>query len=110
MAFDYPRAMAAYKVAAEAGEAVSQHQVGMMYYGGNGVAVDHKQAGAWLEKAAAQDHPTAVIALGVMYEQGEASTPSYRRARELFKRAIEVGCSVAVENMRFLTKSIQNVR
>ena len=30
VAIDYPRAMAAYKVAAEAGDAVSQHQLGMI--------------------------------------------------------------------------------
>ena len=60
MAIDYPRAMAAYKVGAEAGDAGSQHQVGSMYYKGQGVDVDFKQARAWAEKAAAQDIPDAV--------------------------------------------------
>ena len=33
-AVDYPRAMAAYKVGAEVGDAADQHQVGMMYHHG----------------------------------------------------------------------------
>ena len=49
VAIDNPRAMAAYKIAAEAGDALSQHQVGAMYYRGRGVAVDYKQARPWLD-------------------------------------------------------------
>ena len=110
MAIDYPRAMAAYKVGAEAGEAVSQSQVGWMYYKGRGgVDVDFKQARAWFEKAAAQDQPLAVGQLGVMYFDGLGVTPSWRHARELYKRAIELGDSMAVENMQRLAKHIQNV-
>ena len=110
MAIDYPRAMAAYKVAAEAGDALSQFQVGNMYISGRGVAaVDFEQARAWLEKAAAQDHPPAVGMLGVMYFEGKGVAPSLRRARELCQRAIELGSSKAVENMQLLTGSIANV-
>ncbi len=110
VAQDYERAMAAYKVAAEAGDAFSQHQLGMMYCGASeGVAVDYQQARAWLEKAAAQDDPNAVGSLGGMYHMGLGVTPSWRRARELYKRAIELGDSTAVENMQILTLNIQNV-
>ena len=42
MAIDYLRAMAAYKIAAEAGDALSKYQVGIMYCDGRGVAVDYK--------------------------------------------------------------------
>ena len=110
VAIDYPRAMAAYKIAAEAGDAVSQHQVGAMYYMGRGVAVDYKQARAWIEKAAAQDDPDAVATLGVMYFGGEGVTPSWRCARELYQRAIELDAgSQAVNNMQALTEIMQHV-
>ena len=109
MAKDYPRAMAAYKVGAEGGDAGCQHQVGMMYYDGRGVAVDYQQARPWIEKAAAQDQPSAVNQLGSMYFNGEGATPSWRRARELYQRAIELGHSKSVENMQILTNDIQNV-
>ena len=65
-AIDYPRAMAAYKVGAEGGDALCQYQVGIMYVYGEGVAVDYQQALAWLEKATAQDYPDAVGELGSM--------------------------------------------
>ena len=110
VAIDYPRAMAAYKIAAEAGHAQSQSQVGIMYRKGDGVAVDYKQARAWLEKAAAQDYPIAVTVLGTMYYEGKGVISSYRRARELYQRGIELGDSGAVEIMQNLDQVIQQVR
>ena len=80
-----------------------------MYYDGEGAAVDYQQTLPWLEKAAAQDHSNAVCTLGVMYMHGKGVTPSWRRARELSQRAIELGNSQAVENMQDLTKCIQKV-
>ena len=109
VAIDYQRAMAAYKITAEAGDAVIQSMVGYMYYNGLGVAVDYKQARPWLEKAAAQDQPNAVGLLGLMYYYGHGVTPSFRRARELYKRSIELGSSMAVKNMQNLTSNIQKV-
>ena len=109
MAIDHPRAVAAYKVGAEADNAGCQHQLGMMYSLGRGVSVDYKQARLWLEKAAAQDQPSAVGELGVMYADGKGMSPSWRRARELYKRAIELGDSQAVKNMPILSKDIQAV-
>ena len=106
---DYERAMAAYKIAAEAGDALSQSQVGMMYCEGRGVAVDFGQGRPWLEKAAAQDYPNAIGQLGYMYSKGYGVTPSWRRARELYERAIELGDSQSVKNMQTLTESIANV-
>ena len=109
MAIDYSRAFAAYKVGAEGGDAPSQHSLGFMYYHGLGVPQDFKQARAWWEKAAAQDLPGALNSLGVVFDAGKGVTPSWRRARELTKRAIELGDSRAVESMQTLTQSIQNV-
>ena len=110
VAIDYARAMAAYKIAAEAGDAQSQHQVGTMYFLGRGIAVDYKQARTWFEKAAAQDQPNAVGQLGAMYFHGKGVTPSWRRARELCQRAIELGDSQAVKDMLTLNQEIQEVR
>ena len=101
--------MAAYKVGAEGGDAGCQHQLGIMYYFGEGVAVDYEQARPWLEKAAAHNDPDAVGALGSMYSAGKGVIPSWRRARELYQSAIELGDSQAVKNMQILTENIQNV-
>ena len=110
MAIDYPRAMAAYKVGAEGGLAICQYQVGIMSYFGEGVAADYQQARPWIEKAAAQDHSSAVGQLGTMHGNGYGVTPSWRRARELYQRAIELGASSqAVQSMQNFTESVQMV-
>ncbi len=96
MAVDYPRAMAAYKVGGEGGDVLCQYQVGTMYFLGQGVDVDYKQALPWIEKAAAQDYPKAVGQLGGMYCNGQGVTPSWRRAREYYERATELGNPVVV--------------
>ena len=101
--------MAAYKVGAEGGNVLCQYQLGVMYYKGRGVAVDYKQALPWLEKAAAQNDPEAVGMLGGMYYLGQSVTPSWRRARELNQKAIELGNSNGVKSMQCLTENIQNV-
>ena len=109
MAIDYPRAMAAYKIAAEAGDAMSQWQVGIMYYCGEGVAVDFEHARPWIEKAAAQDLPDALSLLGTMYFEGKGVAPSWRRARELYERAHKLGEPTAVDDMQRLTGYIRKV-
>jgi len=106
---DLARAMAAYKVGAEGGHADCQWQVGSMYHYGHGVDVDYTQALPWIKKAAVQDFPSAVHQLGVMYYEGKGVTSSWRRAREHYARAIELGDSTAMENMQALTKDIQEV-
>ena len=47
--------------------------------------------------------------IATMCADGLGVTPSWRRARELYQRAIELGCSQSVENMQILTKDIQKV-
>ena len=42
-----------------------------------------------------------------MYFEGDGVTPSFRRAREYYERAIELGSSKAAEDMRDLTGDIQ---
>ena len=101
--------MAAYKVGAEGGDALCQYMVGIMYIRGQGVAVDYKQARTWIEQAAAQDQPNAVGQLGIMYHEGKGVTPSCRRAREHYKRTIQLGHSRARESMDMLIGDIQKV-
>ena len=80
-----------------------------MYNEGFGVPQDFKQARAWYEKAAAQDVPEAVRELGMLYANGDGVTPSWRRAREYWKRAIQIGHSAAPKDMDDLNVNIQQV-
>ena len=99
----------AYKVGAEGGHASCQHQLGIMYCEGHGVDVDYAQGLAWCEKAVAQDHPNAFHTLGSMYAAGEGVAPSWRRAREHYERALELGSSTTVQSMHTLTRNMQMV-
>ena len=110
VAVDNERAMAAYKIGAEGGHATSQYQLGYMYCEGRGIdSPDYEQALVWFEKAAAQNDPWAVRSLGIMSKFGEAQTPSWRRAREHFQRAIGLGHEEAGESMQTLNADIQEV-
>ena len=101
--------MVAFKVGGEGGDALCQYQVGIMYYFGQGVDLDYKQALLWVEKAAAQDRPDAVGTLGAMYCIGQGVTPSWRRAQEYTERGIELGDSRATQNMQDFAEIFQEV-
>ena len=147
MAVDYPRALAAYKIGAEGGNAHCQNQLGWMYQHGEGIdspdykqalmwfeigaeggdagcqyhlgwmyqyglgmdSPDYKQALVWFEKASSQDDPDAVSQLGLMASNGFGQTPSWRRAREHWQRASDLGNQRARENMHILREDIQMV-
>ena len=110
VAVDYKRAMAAYKIAAEEGDAICQYELGVMYSKGEGIdSPDFEQALVWFEKAAAQDYPPAISNLGVLALHGQAQTPSWHRARKHYQRAIDLGSPKAAELMQELTGFIQQV-
>ena len=58
------------KAKAETGNTVAQYNLGSMYWSGEGVRIDHKQAVRWYRKAAEQGHANAQYNLGGMYEVG----------------------------------------
>ena len=58
------------KAKAETGDSVAQYNLGSMYWSGEGVLIDHKQAVNWYRKAAEQGHANAQYNLGGMYEVG----------------------------------------
>ena len=61
VAVDYKRAMAAYKIGAEGGDADCQYMLGSMLHDGEGIdSPDYEQALVWCGKAAAQDHALAL--------------------------------------------------
>jgi uncharacterized protein len=52
---------------ATAGNSLAQYRLGMMYYNGQGVPEDEKQALYWWKKAAAQGYVEAMFQLGSAY-------------------------------------------
>jgi len=83
--------------AAEAGDARSQYGVGYLYQFGLGVDPDNREASKWYEKAAAQNDPNGLFALGLMYESGRIGKRDRLKAIGLYKRAAATGHSPDAE-------------
>lgn len=77
---------------ADAGNAEAQMRLAVMYYTGSmDGKPDLKKARYWYEKAAAQDQPTALFNLGVMYEKGEGVEKDADKALVYYCRAADKG-------------------
>jgi TPR repeat protein len=67
---DFPAALAAFQPLAEAGDAASQFDLGVLYQHGWGTSRDTATAIAWYTKAAKQGHFLVQHNLGVIYFYG----------------------------------------
>ena len=67
---DYATALREWKPLAEQGLADAQFGLGLMYYKGEGVPKDDKEAVMWYRLAAEQGDAPAQVNLGVMYREG----------------------------------------
>src|SRR5204863_7404906 len=59
------------KAKAEAGDAESQVELGLLYDKGEGVAKDQVEAVKWFRKAAEQNYADAQYNLAICYERGD---------------------------------------
>lgn len=86
---DYERAYREWLPLAEAGDASSQANLGVLYWRGQGVGEDHAEAVRWFRLAAEQGNPIAQDNLGQMYylgqgvEQSDADAARWIRAAAL---------------------------
>jgi len=89
-------ALALFERAAAAGHRRAQINAGTMYFRGQGTARDLVRARAWLEKAAAQDDPYALYALGRALDEGQGTVMADPvRAADLYRRAAQLGHPLA---------------
>lgn len=79
------------KVAADAGDAKSQNEVGMWYYVGRHVDKDYKQAAQWWARAAEQNYTQAIGNLGLCYQTGNGVKKDTERAAKLYTRSVKDG-------------------
>ena len=90
------RALELFERAAAAGHRRAQINAGTMYFRGQGTARDLVRARAWLEKAAAQDDPYALYALGRALDEGQGTVMADPvRAADLYRRAAQLGHPLA---------------
>ena len=85
--------------AAEQGSAVSQHNLGLMYYLGQGVKQDYTQAAVWFRKAAEQGNADAQFNLGIIYYQGLGVRQDYVQAANWYRQVAEQNNAMAQTNL-----------
>jgi uncharacterized protein len=72
---DFAAAIAVWRPLAEAGNAEAQTLLGAMYWSGEGVPRDHREAAKWYLRAAEKGYARAQNDIGFMYGFGEGIPP-----------------------------------
>jgi len=106
---DYATAYKEFKILAEQGDATAQFSLGMMYYNGEGVAQDYKEAMKWFRLAAEQGIEEAVRSqnnLGWMYDQGLGVIQDNVIAHMWYNIAVSNGDETAKNNKDLLANKM----
>ena len=96
---DYATALIEFGELAEQGNAIAQHNLGVMYGSGKGIAQDHTEEVKWYMLAAEQGHTIAQYNLGVKYFRGQGVVQDYAEAVKWFVMAAEKGYAGAQFNL-----------
>jgi TPR repeat protein len=92
IAYDYAKAGAQ-------GEAMAMHNLGVLYYDGQGVGQDYAKARDWFEKAAELGNAPAMASLGALYGTGQGVTLDHARSRNWYEKAAAQGEVTAMHNL-----------
>ena len=79
--------------------AVAQVNLGLMYFNGQGVTRDYKEAARLLGLAAAQGNPRGQFVLGALYYDGVGVTQDYKEAARMYGLAAAQGNANAQYNL-----------
>jgi len=85
--------------AAEQGNAVSQYNLEIMHYKGQGIPQDYQEAEKWVRLAAEQEVAAAQYNLGFMYANGEGVPQDYQESLKWYRMAAEQGDGGAQNNL-----------
>ncbi len=101
---DYGTALKEFRPLADQGFAAAQHNLGIMYAEGHGVAQDYQEAVRWYRLAAVQGHASGQFSLGAMYAEGEGVPKDYVLAHMWVNLAAPKGVKGAVKGRELLEK------
>jgi len=76
---------------AEGGDKIAQYNLGNIYYIGDGVPQDRKEAVKWFRLAAEQGYALAQFNLGGMYYNGEEVPQDFKEALSWYSKSAEQG-------------------
>jgi TPR repeat protein len=81
---DYRRAFILLKPEAEKGQRDAEYAIGYMYYYGQGVVENRKEAWVWINRAAVAGQPEAIIAAKILTEGAMAAQSRLKGGRVKF--------------------------
>ncbi len=96
---EYAAALSEWRAEAAQGRAYAQYNLGLMYYKGQGVIQDYKEASRLVGLAAAQGVARAQLDLGMMYSKGQGVIQDYKEAARLWGLAAAQGDANAQYNL-----------
>ena len=85
------------------GHAKAQYNLGMLYYSGEGVGRDLKEAAMWYRKSAGQGVPQAQYSLANCYYKGEGVQQDNKEAVRWYRAAADQGLEDAKKVLKELT-------
>ena len=95
--------------AADQGQAEAQHNLGRMYYNGEGVDQSDAMAVEWWRKAADQGLARAQHDLAIMYDKGKGVDQSKALAAEFYRKAADQGHPPAQFNLATMHENGEGV-
>ena len=95
----FAKAIPTFRTRAEAGDAVAQYNLGVLYYDGIGTERNYKEALKWFRMAADQGDADAQNNLGIMYYHGHGVGKNYSQAFHWYSLAAEQGHVAAQYNI-----------
>jgi|GEM_PF-5685070 len=96
---DYQKAFEWTEKAARQGNRVGQHNLGLLYFAGEGVEKNYQMALKWFQKAADQGYEHSQNNLAEMYFNGLGVAQDYQLAFEWYKKAADQGDTEAQNSL-----------
>ena len=97
------------KKSAEQGDASAQYDLGYMFYYGQGVEKNYKEAFKWYKKSAEQGDASAQYSLGFMHFWGQGVEKNHKEAFKWYKKSAEQGNASAQGNLGYMYGSGRGV-
>lgn len=107
---DYSTALSELSAPAHQGDPEAQLYLGLMYYRGQGVVRDDREAAAWFRRAADEGDAHAQFNLGLLYARGEGMPRSDAEAARWLRSAAEQGHAPAQASLAYLYARGRGVR
>ena len=104
---DYVAAAKEWQPLAEAGDAVAQYNLGLLYLDGHGVPQNSVEAANWFRRAAEQDYTQAQHNLGAMYGSGQGVKRDFVQAYKWLNICAAKGNAGCVTQRDLIAKKLK---